>query len=422
MPGLRKRGLGPAWFCFASRRTRAIWSRWSLGLKQACKGVFDTVDRKRLCPEGSGFAGPADWSSLDALGQAGCLNERRASLQTADGQQHMGSRRPVPAVYPEIFMACWNVPVSRPLGQRKNISKATRTPMKRILLTLFALFATVNLAHGQTLYYSSVGMESSVRWTHTEANYALHPDSVGTYLGEVRFYVSRGFDGEALLGCGESDAYVLRGNNDWSQVKVKLQDASNDGKIEIHQTSCESEDRWGLSVQGDFSTDIISRWDSHVYFVLNRPAPDTPLGFQDILVTIHVADDTDDFNAKISNLENVPEALSGPICGLGLGTLCDTSTSSETLQELPNAISLKQNYPNPFNPSTAIEYELSRSEHVRLEVFDAMGRSVAVLTDGMRTLGQHSVRFDGRILPSGLYVYRLQAGTETLVRKMMLVR
>ncbi len=292
--------------------------------------------------------------------------------------------------------------------------------MKRILFVLFALFATVNLAHGQTLYYSSVGMESSVRWTHTEANYALHPDSVGTYLGEVRFYVSRGFDGEALLGCGESDTYVLRGNNDWSQGEIDLEDASNDGKIEIHQVSCESEDRWGLSIQGDFSTTAISRWDNHTHFSLERPAPDTPLGYQHIIVSIHVADDTDDFNAKISRLDNVPEALSGPICGLGLGTLCDTSTSSE--KELPNVISLKQNYPNPFNPQTTITYQIDRPQHVRIDVFNAQGQRIQTLVDGMRPAGQHSVRFDAGILPSGLYVYRLQAGAETLVQKMMLVR
>ena len=290
--------------------------------------------------------------------------------------------------------------------------------MKRILFVLFALFATVNLAHGQTLYYSSVGMESSVRWTHTEANYLTDPDSLESYLGEVRFYVSRGFDGEALLGCEESDIYVLRGNNDWIQGEIDLDDASNDGKIEIHQVSCESEDRWGLSVQGDFSTDIVS-WDSHMHFSLERPA-DNNLGYEHIIVAIHVADDADDFNAKISNLENVPEALSGPICGLGLGMLCDTSTSSE--KELPNAISLKQNYPNPFNPSTAIEYELSGPEHVRLEIFDTAGRSVAILADGMRPLGRHSVRFDAGNFPSGLYVYRLQTSGETRVRKMMLVR
>ena len=90
--------------------------------------------------------------------------------------------------------------------------------------------------------------------------------------------------------------------------------------------------------------------------------------------------------------------------------------------ELPDAFALGQNYPNPFNPSTAIEYELPTPQHVRLEVFDATGRSVGVLVDGIRPAGTHTVRFDADNLPSGLYVYRLQANGETLTRKMTLLR
>ena len=91
-------------------------------------------------------------------------------------------------------------------------------------------------------------------------------------------------------------------------------------------------------------------------------------------------------------------------------------------RELPEAFALGQNYPNPFNPSTAIEYELPAPQHVRLEVFDATGRSVGVLVDGIRPAGTHTVRFDADNLPSGLYVYRLQTNGETLTRKMTLLR
>ena len=91
-------------------------------------------------------------------------------------------------------------------------------------------------------------------------------------------------------------------------------------------------------------------------------------------------------------------------------------------EEIPEAFALAQNYPNPFNPSTAIEYELPTPQHVRLEVFDATGRSVGVLVDGIRPAGTHSVRFGADNLPSGLYVYRLQANGETLTRKMTLLR
>jgi len=98
-----------------------------------------------------------------------------------------------------------------------------------------------------------------------------------------------------------------------------------------------------------------------------------------------------------------------------------TATAKEA-GELPEAVRLAQNYPNPFNPLTAIEYELSAPVRVRLEVFDAIGRSVGLLVDGMRPAGQHNARFKADGLPSGLYVYRLQAGQTTLTRKMLFAK
>ena len=98
-----------------------------------------------------------------------------------------------------------------------------------------------------------------------------------------------------------------------------------------------------------------------------------------------------------------------------------TPVSSESV-ELPAAVTLAQNYPNPFNPSTAIRYELPAAEHVRLDVFDVSGRNVKVLVDGTRPAGTHTARFDAGGLPSGLYVYRLQAGGNTIVKTMHLIR
>ncbi len=95
---------------------------------------------------------------------------------------------------------------------------------------------------------------------------------------------------------------------------------------------------------------------------------------------------------------------------------------SATVVEVPVSIRLGQNYPNPFNPQTTIEYELSSPEHVRLEVYDALGRRVRVLVDGMRPSGPNSIRFDADGLSSGLYVYRLQTGRETVTKTMTLLR
>lgn len=87
-----------------------------------------------------------------------------------------------------------------------------------------------------------------------------------------------------------------------------------------------------------------------------------------------------------------------------------------------SGFSLTQNYPNPFNPTTAISYKLTASSHVTLKVYDILGRDVATLVNGHQTAGEHSVTFNAASLPSGVYFYRLQAGTSTVVRKMLLMK
>jgi hypothetical protein len=87
---------------------------------------------------------------------------------------------------------------------------------------------------------------------------------------------------------------------------------------------------------------------------------------------------------------------------------------------LPAAFDLEQNYPNPFNPTTTIAFVLARTEHVALTVFDALGRRLATLAEGVRDAGHHEVEFDASGLPNGTYFYELTAG-EYLERKSMVL-
>ncbi|NUM76189.1 T9SS type A sorting domain-containing protein [candidate division KSB1 bacterium] len=89
---------------------------------------------------------------------------------------------------------------------------------------------------------------------------------------------------------------------------------------------------------------------------------------------------------------------------------------------IPSAFSLAQNYPNPFNPSTVIKYSLPHDAKVTLEVFDALGRRVAALVEALQPAGYHEVIFQNPALPSGLYFYRLKAGTFVQTNKMVILR
>ncbi|MFU8861577.1 MAG: T9SS type A sorting domain-containing protein, partial [Cyclonatronaceae bacterium] len=92
------------------------------------------------------------------------------------------------------------------------------------------------------------------------------------------------------------------------------------------------------------------------------------------------------------------------------------------LTELPGRVELDQNYPNPFNPETVIRFRLNETVNVRLEIYTITGQRVQTLVSGVREAGVHSVRFDGSGLASGVYMYRLMAGSEALTRKLTLIK
>jgi YD repeat-containing protein len=89
---------------------------------------------------------------------------------------------------------------------------------------------------------------------------------------------------------------------------------------------------------------------------------------------------------------------------------------------VPAVYSLFQNYPNPFNPSTTIKFELPKASQVTLSVFDILGRQASVLVNERREAGVHEVKFDGSNLASGVYFYRIEAGSFVQTSKLLLIR
>ncbi len=88
----------------------------------------------------------------------------------------------------------------------------------------------------------------------------------------------------------------------------------------------------------------------------------------------------------------------------------------------PTRYSLLQNYPNPFNPSTAINYQLPTNSLVVLKVYDVLGREIRTLVNERQSAGSHSVTFNATTLSSGVYLYRLDAGTYHNTKKLLLLK
>jgi hypothetical protein len=78
--------------------------------------------------------------------------------------------------------------------------------------------------------------------------------------------------------------------------------------------------------------------------------------------------------------------------------------------------------PNPFNPTAVLRYDLREASRVSLEVYNTAGKLVQTLANGWREAGSHQVSFDGTDLASGIYVYRLQAGSFAASGKMVLMK
>ena len=113
------------------------------------------------------------------------------------------------------------------------------------------------------------------------------------------------------------------------------------------------------------------------------------------------------------------------IGAFGLG--CGSVDVIEDESRLPDRLALSQNYPNPFNPVTMIEYHLPRKNHVTIAIFNVLGQKVQTLIDVQQPAGTYTVAWDGRdtagqSVPTGVYLYRLQAGEYTQTKRMLLLK
>jgi hypothetical protein len=86
------------------------------------------------------------------------------------------------------------------------------------------------------------------------------------------------------------------------------------------------------------------------------------------------------------------------------------------------AFALQQNYPNPFNPKTVVSSQLPVASNVKLVVYDMLGREVAVLVSERRAAGRYQDTFDASRLASGVYFYRMTAGSFVASKQMSLVK
>ncbi len=100
----------------------------------------------------------------------------------------------------------------------------------------------------------------------------------------------------------------------------------------------------------------------------------------------------------------------------------DYTVDVEKEDMLPKVYALNQNYPNPFNPTTIISFALPKASDVQLTVYNILGQKVAELINRKMAAGNHTINFNASNLASGMYIYRIKAGSFVSVKKMMLLK
>jgi hypothetical protein len=118
-----------------------------------------------------------------------------------------------------------------------------------------------------------------------------------------------------------------------------------------------------------------------------------------------------------------PQILQGVFTATRIsGSGITVSVKEITGTVVPEAFALFQNYPNPFNPTTTISFSLPSRSFVSLKIFDLLGKEVTTIVSGEMQEGSYSRTWNAANISSGIYFYRLQAGTFTETKKLILLR
>jgi hypothetical protein len=103
--------------------------------------------------------------------------------------------------------------------------------------------------------------------------------------------------------------------------------------------------------------------------------------------------------------------------------ILNTATGTENnISVIPEKYSLAQNYPNPFNPVTKINFAIPKQGFVTLKVYDILGREIRSLVNEVKPAGNYSVDFNASELSSGVYFYRIESGSFTDIKRMVLIK
>ena len=274
------------------------------------------------------------------------------------------------------------------------------------------------------------GKESKILWTGTNSttiaifytkdkgnSWILICDSISTSLGQYNWTIPSLTSNECRVKLVDKlfpDFFDLS-DTTFSIIQPSITVLSPNGG-EKWMAKTKNDITWSSSfvskVNIDFSTDNGKTW---YYIDENIAAENRKYTWPTLDVVgdkfrIRISDSAD---MQVFSMSEKPFLIT-PFVGI----------NNEEISEMPTKFVLSQNYPNPFNPETTISYAIPKSEHVLLKVYDQLGKEVATLVDEYKQAGTYNSQFFIRNyqLPSGVYFYRLQAGSYNEAKKMIILK
>ena len=241
-----------------------------------------------------------------------------------------------------------------------------------------------------------------------------NPREIGRYVWEQRNVVSS----MNVARPTQDDSLVILLDGTWEQGQegeVHLFNVSDPSNIR-RAGRFDTQDNLGMAVDVAVRGDrVYTTWLNGAVVVLDISNPSMPVEVGRVATSSDVSDVA---------LLGESHVVASTVWWSGLYIMEDqaVAATSDDRPSLPGSYELRQNYPNPFNPSTEIRFELPQPSTVHLAVYDLTGREVATLVDGVLPAGKHEVAWQAEDRPSGVYLYRLTAGSFSDTRAMALIR
>ncbi|MGD1007035.1 MAG: T9SS type A sorting domain-containing protein, partial [Ignavibacteriaceae bacterium] len=221
-------------------------------------------------------------------------------------------------------------------------------------------------------------------WTYTGGPSSSNPSPLGTALASIN----------ASISDSATYPYMIPYNN-WSTVDLRTSNISTNNPFAVGFVIGRNP-----SAPGIMSTDYPGQdaYHSYTYLQTAESAPGPPgwyyIASSDTTVAIYL------IRAYVSLITGVKQEI----------------------ELTPKTFSLSQNYPNPFNPSTIINFAVPKAGKVRIAVYNQLGQQVALIADKEYSPGSYSINFNGASLASGIYFYRIETGSFTQTKKMVLLK